>query len=135
MKRCRQKTVAPSHPRRVLRTGFLDEYALPVEPVAAVLGLSRGHLSRILNGRSPVTPDIALKLEGLTQTPAGQWLALQAKYDAFMLDQVSVFPKYQKAAQRWLVHALRLPPQQRTGAVLGDALMEKAGQLAKTMAL
>ncbi|MEJ2668733.1 MAG: hypothetical protein P8176_13720 [Gammaproteobacteria bacterium] len=34
--------------------------------------MTRQHLSRILNGHNPVTPDIAIRLEVLTQMSASQ---------------------------------------------------------------
>ena len=49
---------------------------------AKALGISRKTLSEIINGKSPITPDIAVRLErAFTNPPADMWLRLQAAYD------------------------------------------------------
>ena len=49
---------------------------------ALKVGLSKGHWSEIVNGKSPITPDIAVRLERAFGTPpADMWLRLQAAYD------------------------------------------------------
>ena len=53
----RKKDCAPSHPGNILKSGFIEEYGLRIETVASLLGITRGHLSLIINGRNPVTPD------------------------------------------------------------------------------
>ena len=52
---------APSHAGRILKSGFIDEYGLRIDTVARLLGITRGHLSRIINEHTPVTPDVAIK--------------------------------------------------------------------------
>ena len=91
----------PSHAGRILKSGFIDEHSLNIETVAELLGITRVHLSRIINGHNPVTSDIAIRLEILTETPASQWLSLQAKYDAYMLEQKQSFKKYRKTFSKW----------------------------------
>ena len=49
---------------------------------AKALGISRKTLSEIVNGKSPITPDIAVRLErAFNNPPADMWLRLQAAYD------------------------------------------------------
>jgi HTH-type transcriptional regulator / antitoxin HigA len=44
-------------------------------------GLSEKHISQIINGQDPITPDTALKLERAIGTPAEFWNNLQKNYE------------------------------------------------------
>lgn len=90
----------PSHAGRILKSGFIDEYNLDITTVAKLLGISRVHLSRIINGHSPITSDIAIRLEVLTKTPASQWLTIQAKYDTYLMEQKEDFQQYKKSLSK-----------------------------------
>lgn len=49
--------------------------------MAAALGVSSSHVSRVLRGKRPVTAELALRLgQALGQSPQ-YWLNLQATYD------------------------------------------------------
>ena len=127
----RKKDCAPSHPGSILKSGFIEEYGLRIETVANLLGMTRGHLSRIINGRNPVTPDIAVRLEILTKTPASQWLAIQSKYDTFMLEQNDEFKTYKKILNTWTCNSLPMQPQQRQTDQKTLELVSRAAEIAK----
>ena len=127
----RKKDCAPSHPGNILKSGFIEEYGLRIETVASLLGITRGHLSRIINGRNPVTPDIAVRLEILTETPASQWLAIQSKYDTYMLEQNNEFKAYKKILNSWICNSLPMQPKQRREDEKTIALVSKASEIAK----
>jgi antitoxin HigA-1 len=60
----------------------LAPLGLSVTETAKALGISRKTLSEIVNGKSPITPDITVRLERAFATPpAEMWLRLQAAYD------------------------------------------------------
>jgi addiction module HigA family antidote len=72
----------PPHPGEHLREDVLAPLGLTVTATAKALGISRKTLSEIVNGKSPITPDIAVRLERAFLTPpADMWLRLQAAYD------------------------------------------------------
>ncbi len=52
-----------------------------VSEAAAKLGVSRNSLSRVVNGRAPITMNLALKMEAAGWATADVWLELQTKYD------------------------------------------------------
>ena len=52
-----------------------------IAETAARLGCERGTLSRLLNGRSGVSVNMALALEGVGWGTAEHWMRLQALYD------------------------------------------------------
>jgi antitoxin HigA-1 len=72
----------PPHPGEALREDVLTPLGLSVTKTAKALGISRKTLSEIVNGKSPITPDIAVRLErAFSAPPAEMWLRLQAAYD------------------------------------------------------
>ena len=54
---------------------------LSVTEAARVLGVARHSLSRVLNGRAAVSPEMAIRLEKAGWSNAGFWLRRQASYD------------------------------------------------------
>jgi len=75
----------PPHPGELLRE-YLPE-GMTVEEVARRLGVSRVQLSRVLNGRSAVSADMAIRIGLLTRTSAESWLSGQAKFDLWQASQ------------------------------------------------
>ena len=53
----------PPHPGRSVREKCLDPLGLSVTEAAGVLGVARHTLSRVLNGHSGISPDMAIQLE------------------------------------------------------------------------
>jgi antitoxin HigA-1 len=70
----------PSHPGLGLRDD-LDALGVSVAEAADNLGVTRQQLYNVLNGKSGISPEMALRLEkGLGGTAKG-WLDLQTAYD------------------------------------------------------
>ena len=75
----------PAHPGEVLRE-YLPE-SLGVTEAARRLGVTRQALSALLNGRSGVSAEMALRLESALGTSAEMWLEMQAGYDLWQARQ------------------------------------------------
>jgi addiction module HigA family antidote len=75
----------PPHPGEVLRE-FLPN-GMTIEEVARRLGVSRVQLSRVLNGRSSISADMAIRIGLLTNTTPESWLAGQTKRDLWPASQ------------------------------------------------
>ena len=93
----------PPHPGEGLKEDVLVPLGLTVTETAKALGISRKTLSEIVNGKSPITPDIAVRLErAFTNPPADMWLRLQAAYDLrrceAALEEMSGAPSWKPAA-------------------------------------
>lgn len=88
----------PPHPGEILRE-FLPE-GLTIEEVARRLGVSRVQLSRVLNGHSAMSADMAIRVGLLTSTTPESWLAGQAKWDLWQAAQkpVPAVQPFRKAA-------------------------------------
>ncbi|CBK41862.1 putative Antidote of proteic killer gene system [Nitrospira defluvii] len=75
----------PPHPGETLREDILPALGLTVTQAAAQLGVTRAALSRVLNGRAAISPEMALRLEGWLGVKHGGrpdvWVAQQAAYD------------------------------------------------------
>jgi len=69
----------PAHPGEVLRE-FLPGN-MTVTEAAQRLGISRVMLSRVLNGRSAMTADMAIRVGLLTRTTPESWLTNQVQWD------------------------------------------------------
>jgi antitoxin HigA-1 len=82
----------PSHPGEVLRELYLTPLCVTVTAAADALGVTRKHVSAIVNGRAPVTPDMALRLAAAFDTEPDLWVNLQAQYDLWQV-QGSARPK------------------------------------------
>ena len=69
----------PPHPGEVLREFLPGDTT--IEEIASRLGVSRVQLSRVLNGRSAVSADMAIRVGILTNTTPESWMAAQSKWD------------------------------------------------------
>ena len=81
-----KRGMTPSHPGTLLGgmiDGLREETGQPytIGEVAEGLGITRKTLSAILNKRSGITPDMAVKLSEAFGTSADIWLNLQKKFD------------------------------------------------------
>jgi len=71
----------PPHPGHSIKDGCIDPLGLSVTQAAEVLGIARHTLSRVLNGRAGVSPEMAIRLEKAGWSRADHWIRLQAAYD------------------------------------------------------
>ena len=72
----------PPHPGSLLKEDVLPELSLTIAEAAAQLGVSSVPFSRFINGRSGVTPELALRLAKWISPPTAiMWLQTQADYD------------------------------------------------------
>jgi addiction module HigA family antidote len=71
----------PPHPGTLLREDVFVPLNLSVTEAAARLAMSRVALSRVLNGRADISPDLAIRLGRAGVSTARFWLTLQTNYD------------------------------------------------------
>jgi len=81
----------PPHPGETLREDVLPALGLTITEAARQLGVTRSALSRVLNGRAAISPEMALRLEAwLGEQHGGRaevWLAQQMAYDLWQVRQ------------------------------------------------
>ena len=72
---------SPPHPGLMIRDEVIGALGLNVTDAARKLGMSRVALSRIVNARAGISPDLAIRLETAGISTARFWMALQMNYD------------------------------------------------------
>jgi len=81
----------PPHPGLTLRDDVLPALGLSVTEAAQQLDVSRITLSRMLNGRAAISPEMALRIEAWLGVDRGgdarAWLAQQSAYDVWQVQQ------------------------------------------------
>ena len=91
----------PPHPGETLREDVLPALGLNVTQAAEQLNVTRAALSRVLNGRAAISPEMALRLEGWLGVENGGradlWIAQQAAYDLWKARKAGI-PKVQRAS-------------------------------------
>ncbi|WP_122666239.1 HigA family addiction module antitoxin [Pseudomonas viridiflava] len=75
----------PPHPGEMLHE-MLPELNIKIAEMARRLHFSREMLSRVVNGRSPISPDLAVRLERAGLSTARFWLGLQLNYDLWQAE-------------------------------------------------
>lgn len=78
---------SPAHPGAILAEMYMQPLKVSVTAAADALGVSRKHVSAIVNGRAPVSPDMAARLAGVFGTEPDIWINLQAQYDLWLVRQ------------------------------------------------
>ncbi len=75
----------PPHPGATLREDVLPALVLTVTDAAKQLGVTRAALSRVLNERAAISPEMALRLEGWLGLENGghadAWIAQRLRLD------------------------------------------------------
>jgi addiction module HigA family antidote len=91
----------PAHPGEVLRD-YLRE--MSIAEAATRLGVTRAHLSRILNGHAGVSASMSLRLSAALNTSPDFWLKMQMQYDLWQAQKmkrpsIRPFPHVPKAKE------------------------------------
>lgn len=79
----------PTHPGKIIKEDYLEPLSLTISGLAANLGVSRKTLSKIINERGAITPDMALRLSRAFDTTPDFWLTLQKNFDLFHAEKAS----------------------------------------------
>lgn len=70
----------PPHPGEFIREVYLLPYGLSVRALAENLGVSPSTITRVINGASAVSPEMALRLAKALGRSPESWLAMQHNY-------------------------------------------------------
>jgi len=71
----------PAHPGRIIKSACLEPVGLSVTAGAKVLGVTRQTLAKIINGKSGVSAEMAIRLAKAFGSTADLWVRMQASYD------------------------------------------------------
>jgi len=79
----------PTHPGEVLREDVIKPLGLTVTDVAKRLRVARKTISALINCRSSMSPEMAVRVGLATKTSPESWLYMQAKLDLWLAEQMS----------------------------------------------
>ena len=71
----------PAHPGRIVRSACLEPLGLSVTEGAKVLDVTRQTLTKIINGKSGVSPTMAIRLSKAFGSTPETWLRMQLAFD------------------------------------------------------
>ena len=71
----------PAHPGRIVRNACLEPLGMSVTVGAKVLGVARQTLNNIINGKSGISPEMAIRLTKAFGSTEETWLRMQIAYD------------------------------------------------------
>jgi antitoxin HigA-1 len=80
----------PSHPGEIIKEDCLAAMNLTVTAAAKGLGVSRKAFSELINGKSGISPEMAIRLEKAGWGTAEVWLTMQMNYDLWQARQNTV---------------------------------------------
>lgn len=89
----------PPHPGEVIRDLCIEPLDLTVTAAAKGLGVSRNALSELLNGRSGISPEMAVRLHKAFGGSVESWLNQQLQYDLAQVMKKAGSIKVQKFSE------------------------------------
>jgi addiction module HigA family antidote len=89
-KAMKKRKRAPNHPGGILKRLYLAPMEITVSELSKRIGVSRKTVSKLVNERGSVTPDMALRLSRAFNTTPDLWLNLQKNYDLWQAGRKSM---------------------------------------------
>jgi len=86
----------PPHPGKHVRMNCIEPLNITVTKAAKALGVTRQTLNNLVNEKSAISPEMALRLEKMGWGVADSWMRLQMAYDLARVrkhaDRIDVHP-------------------------------------------
>lgn len=77
----------PPHPGESIKDLCIEPVGMTISAAAEHLGVSRKHLSAVINGRARITADLATRLAQAFGGGAETWLKMQMAYDLWQTQE------------------------------------------------
>jgi addiction module HigA family antidote len=77
----------PPHPGLVVRRMLIDGAGLSITDAAKILQVGRITLSKILNQKSGISPEMAVRLSLALNTSSEMWVNMQGMYDLWQAEK------------------------------------------------
>lgn len=90
----------PPHPGLHVRFDCLEPLSLTVTEGATVLGVSRQALNNLVNGRSGISPEMAVRLSKAFGGSVEVWLRMQLAYDLAEISQRAAAIKVRRVPRK-----------------------------------
>ena len=82
-----EKTFDPITPGEILKEDFMEPLGISINKLARDIDVPPNRISAIVNGKSAITADTALRLEKYFGAGSRFWLNLQTNYDLRMANR------------------------------------------------
>jgi addiction module HigA family antidote len=74
----------PIHPGKFIREMFMEPFELSAVDLANSLRISPSSLSRVINGKTDLSVEMALRLSKVLGRSAESWINMQAQYSLYI---------------------------------------------------
>jgi len=81
----------PPHPGEIIKSMWLDELNISARQLANCLNVAPSTVTRLINTKSDVTPDMAIRLSKVLGRTPQSWLIMQANYNLWHVEQAYDF--------------------------------------------
>ncbi|MBI4480393.1 MAG: HigA family addiction module antidote protein [Acidobacteria bacterium] len=88
----------PPHPGQIVRQECIEPLGLTVTRAARSLRITRQTLNNLVNGRSGISPEMAIRLSKAFGSSPEVWLGLQMEYDLAQAEKKASRIKVRKVA-------------------------------------
>jgi addiction module HigA family antidote len=75
-----------AHPGGFIKRNYLDELDITAAQLAEALGINKATLSRLLNEKSDLSPQLAMRISKVLGGSPGSWLNMQANHSLATLE-------------------------------------------------
>jgi antitoxin HigA-1 len=77
----------PPHPGEIISEIYLEPFGISARAIAVDLQVDPSTFSRVISGKSAVSPDMAIRLSKVLGGSPESWLAMQTHYDLWHAKQ------------------------------------------------
>ena len=77
----------PPHPGLIIKRMLIEGAELSVTDAAKALGVGRVTLSKLLNRKSGISPEMAVRLSLALNTSSEMWINMQSMYDLWQAEK------------------------------------------------
>ena len=74
----------PPHPGEFIAATYVDPFDLSIRGLSESLGVAASTLTRLINGQTGISPEMALRLSKSIGRSPESWLAMQYNYDLWI---------------------------------------------------
>ena len=117
----------PPHPGKVIRELCIDPLGISVTKVAKALGVTSKSLSELLDGKSGISAEMAIRLSIAFETSAESWLNQQVQYDLWKARVKGKKRKVKKLVAEARKKSIRPPSPSLDGESYFPMMREQVG--------
>ncbi len=87
IKKGAEMTRKPTHPGKVFFKDVLEPLGVTITDAAKMLGVTRNALSEFVNGKTALSPEMAIRIAKATNSTPESWMAMQMKLTIWIASQ------------------------------------------------